>query len=397
MACASKFQRPISSILKQFKISHCYNSSHGLLSNLYESKHGLGTSRGTVLSSLTSRCIQIDNMCRRYSVEVGVSDQVNLIKQLRDRTSAPMKDVKAALVTSNWNLEAAHTELRKKGIAGASKKASRIAAEGTLALAQDGKTAAVIEINCETDFVARNEIFQCLALSIARSVLTMESLPKDLLQAGMINPKVLEEMKIKLDHPKLSGEATVQSALMEVAAIMGENVKLRRGFALSSTTGIVSSYLHASPQPGLGRIAGLLTLEAENEAAPSDVLQRVGLNVAMHIVASRPQFLSKDHVAAEALEAERDILKTQASVSGKPQAAIEKMVEGRLRKFVEDVALLEQKFVMNDKVNVKSVLDDLSKEVGQQIKVGSFLRVEVGEGIQRKETDFASEVAAQVG
>ncbi|GLJ07808.1 hypothetical protein SUGI_0074470 [Cryptomeria japonica] len=336
-------------------------------------------------------------MRRRYSVEAGVSEQANLIKQLRERTSAPMKDVKAALVTSNWNLEAAYTELRKKGIAGASKKASRIAAEGTLALAEDEKTAAVIEINCETDFVARNEIFQYLALSIARSVLTMESLPKDLSQAGTINPKVLEEMKIKLDHPKLSGETTVQNALMEVAAIMGENVKLRRGFALSSTTGIVSSYLHASPQPGLGRMAGLLTLEAENGGAPSDALQRVGLNVAMHIVASRPQFLSKDHVSTEALEAERDILKTQAAVSGKPQAAIEKMVEGRLRKFVEDVALLEQKFVMNDKVNVKSVLDDLSKEVGQQIKVGSFLRVEVGEGIQRKETDFASEVAAQVG
>lgn len=336
------------------------------------------------------------NACRRYSAEVGSTDQVGLIKQLRERTSAPMKDVKSALVDCNWDLEAAYTELRKKGIAGASKKGSRVAAEGTLALAQDEKVAAVIELNCETDFVARNEIFQYLALSVARSALTMDAFPKLLSESVTIDPKILEEMNIILDHPKLTRETTVQDAILEVAAMMGENVKLRRGFALSSANGIVSSYLHTSTQPGLGRIAGLLTLETENGGAPTEVLQRVGSNLAMHVVAARPLFLSKDHVAAKTLEAERDILKTQAATSGKPQATIEKMVEGRLRKFVEEIALLEQKFVMNDKVNVKSVLEDLSKEVGQQIRVGSFLRVEVGEGIERQETSFASEVAAQV-
>uniref|UniRef100_A0A0D6R8N7 Elongation factor Ts, mitochondrial n=1 Tax=Araucaria cunninghamii TaxID=56994 RepID=A0A0D6R8N7_ARACU len=401
MACSMKAQRPFSFLLRQLKGHNCYYSS-GARSNHFHGhpafQSNVATVQSTPTSHFTGGVLGFGKICRRsYSAEVGAAKQVNLIKQLRERTSAPMKDVKASLLSCNWDLEAAYTDLRKKGIAGISKKASRVAAEGTLALAQYEKLAAVVEINCETDFVARNEMFQYLALSVARSLLAMESLPKFLSQAGTIDPKVLEEMKIILDHPKLSGETTVQNAIMEVAAMMGENMKLRRGFALSSTTGVVLSYLHASPQPGLGRIAGLLTLESENGSAPCDVLQNVGSNLAMHVVASRPLFLSKDHVSAEALEAERDILKTQAAASGKPQAAIEKMVEGRLRKYVEDVALLEQKFVMNDKVNVKLVLEDLSKEVGQKIRVGRFLRVEVGEGIQRQETDFASEVAAQVG
>lgn len=402
MAYSGRARRPISFLLKQLKTSHSYSS--------WTRCNGFN-GQSMFQSNAISRCkapsfrptaelgwvLGFSHSCRGYSAEVGSTEQVGLIKQLRERTSAPMKDVKAALVDCNWDLEAAYTELRKKGIAGASKKGARIAAEGILALAQDEKVAAVIELNCETDFVARNEIFQYLAHSVAKSALTMEALPELLSESATLDLKLLGEMNIILDHPKLTREITVQDAIMEVAAIMGENVKLRRGFALSSANGVVSSYLHTSPQPGLGRIAGLLTLESENGGAPTEVLQRVGSNLAMHVVAARPLFLSKDHVATKTLEAERDILKTQAAASGKPQAAIEKMVEGQLRKFVEEIALLEQKFVMNDKVNVKSVLEDLSKEVGQQIRVGSFLRVEVGEGIHRQETSFASEVAAQVG
>eukprot|EP01018_Ginkgo_biloba_P025729 Gb_06265 [translate_table: standard] len=408
MACSSRAQRPLSFLLKQFKprqhSGYSYSSwtrSNDLVGqSVFQSKVANAFICSPAPSGRTSDVKSISRMSktsRSYSVEVGAAEQMGLIKQLRERTSAPMKDVKTALVNCNWDLEAAHTDLRKKGIAVASKKASRIAAEGTLALAKDKKIASVIEINCETDFVARNEIFQYLALSIARSALSMEVLPKLLSETGTIDPKHLEEMKIVLDHPKLGGEKTVQDAIMEVAAMMGENVKLRRGFMLSTANGVVSSYLHTSPQPGLGRIAGLLTLESEDGGVRPEALERVGSLLAMHIVASRPLFLSKDHVTAEALESERDILKSQAATSGKPQVAIEKMVEGRLRKYVEEVALLEQKFVMNDKINVRSVLEDLSKEVGQQVRIGCFHRIEVGEGIQRQETSFAGEVAAHVG
>ncbi|CAN6479580.1 unnamed protein product [Victoria cruziana] len=323
-------------------------------------------------------------LLRKLSVETSASEQVNLIKQLRERTSAPMKDVKAALVDCNWDIEDAQKELRKRGVYLASKKSLRTAAEGLIALAQNEKRAAVIELNCETDFVARNDIFQYLAVALAKKALSIESSHQVL---SSLSPDLegFEDMNIILDHPKLKGETTVQSAITEVAAMVGENVKFGRGFALSvSSYGVVSTYLHTSPQPGLGRIAGLLTLEVDNDVPP-DPLQRVGSTLAMHIVAAKPLFLSKDMVSSEALESERDILKSQAKSTGKSEIAIEKMVEGRLRKYLEDVVLLEQKFVMNDSVNVKTLLDDLSKEVGAQVTIGKFLRMEVGEATQRAE------------
>ncbi|KAF8410915.1 hypothetical protein HHK36_003452 [Tetracentron sinense] len=327
---------------------------------------------------------------RRFSVEVPASEQMNLIKQLRERTSAPIKDVKSALIDCNWDIEAAQKDLRKRGIVLASKKSSRTAAEGLLALAQNENKAAVIELNCETDFVARNEIFQYLALSLARMALSTES------PAMQIGPEYLEELKISLDHPKLSGETTVQSAIREVAAMVGENVKLRRGYAMSTSShGVVTSYLHTSPQPGLGRIAGVLTLEVEDENASMDALQRVGSELAMHVVAAKPLFLSRELVSPDAIESEREILKSQAETTGKSQIAIEKMVEGRLRKYLEEVVLMEQKFVVNDTINVKSLLNDLSKEVGSPVKIGKFFRMEVGEEIQRLEASSASEVMAQ--
>ncbi|OVA04334.1 Translation elongation factor EFTs/EF1B [Macleaya cordata] len=333
---------------------------------------------------------------RRFSVEVPASEQMNFIKQLRERTSAPIKDVKAALIASNWDIEAAQKDLRKRGIVLASKKSSRTAAEGLLALAQDENKAAVIELNCETDFVARNEIFQYLALSLARMALSVEKYAGQSSSGFPFDPEYLEDLRISLDHPKLSGETTVKSAITEVAAIMGENVKLRRGFAVSkSSHGVVSTYLHTSPQPGLGRISGILTLEAEDDNVPLDALQRVGSQLAMHIVAAKPLFLTREHVSSEALENEREILKSQAETSGKPQMAIEKMVEGRLRKYLEEVVFMEQKFVVNDSINIKAVMDGLSKEVGSPVKIGKFFRMEVGEGIQRLETSGAPEVVAQ--
>ncbi|XP_022143336.1 elongation factor Ts, mitochondrial [Momordica charantia] len=336
------------------------------------------------------------SLLRRFSVETPAgSDQMSLIRQLRERTSAPIKDVKAALIDCSWDIEAAQTELRKRGKVLALKKSSRTAAEGLLALAQNETKAVVVELNCETDFVARNEIFQYLALSLARQALLSGS-SDNVSGTFPVGLEQLEGMKLNLDHPKISGETTALNAITEVAGIMGENIKLRRGFSMSaSSTGVISTYLHTSPRPGLGRIAGILSLEVEGGNSKSDALQRVGSELAMHIVAAKPLFLTKELVASDALESEREIIKSQAETSGKPQMAIEKMVEGRLRKYMEEVVLMEQKFIVNDSINIKTLLDNLSKEVGSPVKIGNFLRVEVGEGIQRLETSDASEPVAQ--
>ncbi|KAJ1442552.1 UBA-like superfamily [Sesbania bispinosa] len=336
------------------------------------------------------------NQCHHYYYYSSSSNQMNLIKQLRERTSAPIKDVKAALVDSNWDIELAQTELRKRGKVLASKKSSRTASEGLLALAQNHSKAALVELNCETDFVARNDIFQHLALSLAKQALLLENSSHHLSDAFHFGPQSLEEMTMNLQHPKFNGETTVHNAITEVAAMMGENVKLRRGYVIPTPPqGLISTYLHTSPQPGLGRIAGILSLEVDGGKMQVDAVQRVGSELAMHVVAAKPLFLTKELVPSDALENEREILKSQAEASGKPQMAIDKMVEGRLRKYFEDVVLMDQKFIMNDTMNVKAVLDNLSKEVGSSVRVVSFLRMEVGEGIARQEED-ASESVAQV-
>jgi translation elongation factor Ts len=279
---------------------------------------------------------------------------MSLIKQLRERTSAPIKDVKASLVECNWDLEAAQKDLRKRGKVLASKKSSRTAAEGMLAVAQNEGKVAVIELNCETDFVARNEIFQYLALAMAKHALLVESSSQQVSGVFPFGPELFEEFKLNLDHPKVNGETTVSNAVTEVAAIMGENVKFRRGFLMSkSSAGVLSAYLHTSPQPGLGRIAGIVSLEVEGENTQLEAIQRVGSELAMHVVAAKPLFLSKDLVSSEAMANEREILKSQAESTGKNQMAIEKIVEGRLRKYFEEVALMEQKFIVNDAINIK--------------------------------------------
>ncbi|KAF5741347.1 putative elongation factor ts [Tripterygium wilfordii] len=367
-----------------------------LSTRMSSSVRSYATCISQVTESKTPSVSPFTLLSRRFTSQVSAtSDQMNLIKQLRERTSAPIKDVKLALVDCNWDIEAAQKELRKRGKVLASKKSSRTASEGLLALAHNEGKAAVIELNCETDFVARNEIFQHLALSLAKRVLLVD----DLQQASggyPVGPENIEDLKINLEHPKISGETTVHNAITDVAAIMGENVKLRRGFVMSTSShGIVSTYLHTSPQPGLGRIAGLLSLEVDDRNSQTDVLQRVGSELAMHIVAAKPLFLTKELVSSDALESEREILKSQAESTGKSHVAIEKMVEGRLRKYYEDVVLMEQKFIMNDAVNVKTLLDNLSREIGSPLKIGSFFRMEVGEGVQRPVDSTADEPVAQ--
>ncbi|XP_027358742.1 elongation factor Ts, mitochondrial [Abrus precatorius] len=337
---------------------------------------------------------------RSYSSSASDSANLNLIKQLRERTSAPIKDVKAALVDSNWDIDAAQKELRKRGKAVASKKSSRTASEGFLALAQSPSKVALIELNCETDFVARNDIFQHLALSLAKQALSLDAVTSSSSSSSAaafhVQPQSLQDLTLNLEHPKINGEITVPNAITEVAAMMGENVRFRRGYVMpASSNGFISTYLHTSPKPGLGRIAGILSLEVDDGKTQVEALQRVGSELAMHVVAAKPLFLTKELVSSDALENEREILKSQAEASGKSQMAIDKMVEGRLRKYFEEVVLMDQKFIMNDTMNVKAVLDNLSKEVGSSVRVVNFLRMEVGEGIARQETD-ASESVAQV-
>ncbi|CAM6097901.1 unnamed protein product [Calypogeia fissa] len=357
----------------------------------------VGQALANAFNRSIDRCVLSRAGCREYSV-AGAGGTTALIKQLRERTGAPMKDVKAILQQCGWDPEAAFTELRKKGLAAASKKAGRVAADGLLGVAQEGRTAAVVEINSETDFVARNDLFQHLVSQVAKAALAVHPLPTSPWEADIISVDALRDVKVELRHPKLQGESTVQEAVAEVGSIMGENVRLRRGFKMtSSSSGVLCSYLHSTAQPGLARIVGLLTLEPEEKAEGTPVaeLEALGSSLTMHVVAQRPLFLSKETISAEALHRERDILKSQALASGKPEKFVEKMVDGRIRKYMEDVALLEQKYVLEDTKTVQGVLNDFSKQLGGKYTIGRFLRMEVGEGIERIEKDFASEVAAQ--
>ncbi|XWS47268.1 hypothetical protein CRYUN_Cryun14cG0137800 [Craigia yunnanensis] len=391
MAFFRNAKRPLGILLYNTRLSTC--SEHAF--STWATK---GTSFARSTDTKASKTAYLYWVSRRFSSQAPSSaEQMHLIKQLRERTSAPIKDVKASLVDCNWDIEAAQKDLRKRGKVLAMKKSSRTAAEGLLALAQNEGKAAIIELNCETDFVARNEIFEYLALTLAKQALLVENSSQQAPGVFSFGPECLEHFKLNLEHPKMSGETTVQNAVTEVAAMMGENVKLRRGFVMStSLQGVVSAYLHRSPQPGLGRIAGILSLEVENGNSQLDALQKVGSELAMHIVATKPLFLTKEFVTSDALNNEREVLRSQAESTGKSQMAIEKMVEGRLRKYFEEVVLMEQKYFLNDSLSIKTILDNLSKEVGSLVKIGNFFRMEVGEGIQRLEASVDEPVAQAV-
>ncbi|KAL4309036.1 hypothetical protein GQ457_01G045890 [Hibiscus cannabinus] len=390
MAFFKNAKLPLGILLYNTRLSSC--SRHG-----YSTWVGKGASLPQYTDTKASQTAYLYWVSRRFNSQAASSaEQISLIKQLRERTSAPIKDVKASLVDCNWDIEAAQKELRKRGKVLAMKKSSRTATEGLLALAQSEGRAAVIELNCETDFVARNEIFEYLALALAKKALLVENSSQPVPGVFSFGPECLEDLKLNLDHPKISGETTIQNAVTEVAAMMGENIKFRRGFVMSaSSPGVVSAYLHRCPQPGLGRIAGILSLEVENEISQLDALQKVGSELAMHIVAAKPLFLTKEFVTSDVLNNEREILKSQAESTGKSQIAIEKMVEGRLRKYFEEVVFMEQKYFLNESLSIKKILDNLSKEVGSTVKIGNFFRMEVGEGIQRLESSNTDEPVAQ--
>lgn len=300
-----------------------------------------------------------------------------MVKELRETTGAGMLDCKKALTENAGNMENAIDWLRKKGLASAAKKASRIAAEGLVSVAVEGNKGAVVEVNSETDFVAKNDIFQ--------------EFVEDAAQVALMYNGELEAMK-GFTCPKV-GKAFGER-LTDMIAKIGENMNLRRAKVLSVKDGVVASYVHSAARPGLGKIGVLVALESPADKAK---LQELGKHIAMHIAASNPLFHTIADVAPEALEREKAIFSEQAAASGKPANIIEKMVEGRIRKYYEEVVLEEQAYIMDPDKKVKEIIADAEKELGAPIKMTGYTCFKLGDGLQKKEEDFAAEVAAQLG
>ncbi|MFO0294882.1 MAG: translation elongation factor Ts [Rhodospirillales bacterium] len=299
----------------------------------------------------------------------------SLVKDLRDKTGAGMMDCKKALTETQGDLEAAVDWLRKKGLAAAAKKAGRIAAEGLVAVAAAGNRGALLEVNAETDFVARNAQFQAFARAAAEQALAVGG---DLARTGAA---------------ALPDGGTVAERLTGLIATIGENMSLRRAAALSVPAGVVTSYIHNAAAPGLGKIGVLVALESTGDA---EKLSALGKQIAMHVAAANPSALDIASVDPAALDRERAILSEQAAASGKPPQVVEKMVEGRLRKFYEETVLLEQVYVVDGESRVKDVVAATAKEIGAPVRLAGFLRYALGEGVEKKQDDFAAEVAAQL-
>lgn len=299
-----------------------------------------------------------------------------MVKELRETTGAGMLDCKKALVEADGDMEQAVDWLRKKGLASAAKKSSRIAAEGLVAVAIDGNKGAVVEVNSETDFVAKNEIFQAYVEDAAKVALKA-------------NGDVEAMKEVKGSDGKTFGER-----LTDMIAKIGENMNLRRAKVISVNNGLVCSYIHNAVREGLGKIGVLVALESSADKAK---LAELGKHIAMHIAASAPIALNIEGVSKEAVEHEKSIFAEQAAASGKPANIIEKMVEGRVRKFYEEVVLEEQAFIMDPDKKVKAVIAEAAKDAGTDIKLVEYAFFKLGDGLQKKEEDFASEVAAQLG
>ncbi len=297
-----------------------------------------------------------------------------LVKELREKTGAGMMDCKKALTETQGDLEAAVDWLRKKGLSAAAKKAGRVAAEGLVGVLSLGKTGCVVEVNAETDFVARNPAFQefvqktlgCALDHKVSSVEALEVLPMD--------------------------GGTIKDGLTQLISVVGENMNLRRVQILSVNDGVVASYVHNSVAPNIGRIGVLVALES---AGDKTVLADLAKKIAMHIAAAKPVSLKIEDVDPALLEREKAILIDQAQSSGRPAEVIQKMVEGRIRKFYEEIVLLEQAFVMDGKTKVADVVAQTAKELGTSVTLSAFSHFVLGEGIEKEEVDFAAEVQAQ--
>jgi elongation factor Ts len=298
------------------------------------------------------------------------------VKELRERTGAGMMDCKKALAEAKGDMEAAVDWLRAKGLAAAAKKAGRTAAEGLVGVAVEGHRGAVVEVNSETDFVAKNELFQDFVRNVAKLALE-HGTDIDVLGAA----------------PYPTG-GTVLEALTDNIAKIGENQSLRRAAVLEVGEGAVVPYVHNQAASGLGKIGVLVALEG---AAPSETLIALGKQIAMHVAAAHPLALSAEDLPAELIERERGIALEKAKESGKPHNIVEKMVEGGIAKFRKDNALLSQLFVMDNKTPVADVVAAAAKDAGAAIELKGFVRYQLGEGIEKKQDDFAAEVAAAAG
>ena len=297
-----------------------------------------------------------------------------LVKELRDKTGAGMMDCKTALTETGGDMEAAVDWLRAKGLAKAAKKAGRVAAEGLIGVSEGDGRAAVVEVNSETDFVARNETFQDMVSTIA-----------DVARDTGGDTAALAAA------PFPGAGKSVEEHVTEMVATIGENLSLRRSAVLTVGEGIVASYIHGAVKAGLGRIGVLVALESSGDRA---ALMELGKQIAMHVAATSPLSVSVGDLDPAVVDRERQVLTEQARESGKPDNVIEKMIEGRLRKYYEEVVLLSQSFVVNPDLTVEKAVKEAEAAAGAPITVTAFERFAIGEGIEKDETDFAAEVAA---
>lgn len=298
-----------------------------------------------------------------------------MVKELREKSGAGMMDCKTALTEAGGDMEAAVDWLRTKGLAKAAKKAGRVAAEGLVGVAADGNKAAVIELNSETDFVARNEGFQELVSNVAKVAVGTDGSVEAVSAANL-------------------GGKPVAEAITDAIATIGENMTLRRTAVLAVNEGVVATYVHSAVSDGLGKIGVLVALESSGD---KDKLNGLGRQIAMHVAATSPLSLNTEELDPTVVEREKSVFSEQARESGKPENIIEKMVEGRLRKFYEEVTLVKQAFVINPDQTVEQAVEALAKEIGAEVKLTGFVRFAIGEGIEKEEQDFAAEVAAATG
>jgi len=299
-----------------------------------------------------------------------VSITAAMVSELRKKTGAGMMDCKKALSETGGNMEDAVDFLRKKGLSAAAKKSGRVAAEGSVSAISEGAVGALVEVNAETDFVAKNEAFQTFVSGV-----------RDIVLANAVAD--IEELKT-LDYPGVG--RTVAEELTHQIATIGENMSLRRLQRVDAGQGVVASYVH-----GAGKIGVLVELQTEST---DERVSELGKQIAMHVAAAAPQYLDRDSVPSSVVEKEKEIMRVKAIDSGKPEKIVEKIIMGQINKYFGEVCLLEQAFVIDPDQKVGKVVEALAKELGSAIKLNSFVRYQLGEGIEKKEDDFAAEVAA---
>lgn len=294
----------------------------------------------------------------------------SMVAELRAKTGAGMMDCKKALNETDGNMDEAVDFLRKKGLSAAAKKSDRVAAEGLIAIAGEGKVGAIAEVNAETDFVAKNDAFQAFTAGIAQTVLSG-------------NPTDIEALK-GTDFPG-TGRNVAEELTHQISTI-GENMNIRRFARLEAASGAVASYVHAG-----GKIGVLVQLDS---ASDSDDVATTARQIAMHIAAANPQYLSRDEVPADVVAKEKEIMKVKAIESGKPENIVDKIVDGQINKFYGEICLLEQVYVIDTDMKVGKVVEKLAKDVGADVTLSGYVRYQLGEGIEKKEDDFAAEVAS---